>query len=508
MTTLGKIPSSGLTRLSTVKCPPGLWITQVSGVTNPNGATGVEITCSNGVKSARYGAQQGNAFSFNDPAGLYVAGEASTRGNYVYRIGPNASQTFGPDGPTNPNVWANITCGDRQRLAGFNAYYDDAAIKYIQNPQCITPTVYVPPAPPAPVKQSCASGQVINKVTSCVDSTGKLIGARFGCTDYTYLPWIGKSAGCTAKLNTSTGYGDLRGLPMGPNVDSAAKTCPAGQAYNTVTIDPTTLHITPSACAAIPVNPPQLPVSYQQLYNCPAGTFVDKINTANSTTGLGMKFTCGSPPNITPPTRSSTDIMTSQWYGPKTGIVAQNTKDWGYDQVDYTVDSKLGVTSLTVNGQTLGSKIGASNHFGCPAGQIVTGVNSTWVPEQTKRISFLCSAPPYKPADIPIDITPIPLPAELPPTDPGPIVHDPTSAASTPPEPIPAPQPEPIAIPSYEPVPDYSVTVPTLNLQSSANTYILLMFFVILVAVAVFLAIRYRASRSAVQNQPNTEQKK
>src|SRR5882762_8249543 len=99
MATLGNIAYAPPQTTRAFKCPPGLWINKISGVTNPNGALGLEIVCSDNKPTfGRLGATGGNPYSFDSPVGIYATG-GSTGSGYVSSIGPNQTTQFGPKGP-------------------------------------------------------------------------------------------------------------------------------------------------------------------------------------------------------------------------------------------------------------------------------------------------------------------------------------------------------------------------------------------------------------------------
>lgn len=493
---LGKIPVSGQTKLTPVTAPPGLWITKITGMTNPSGATGIQATWSNGKTSNYCGARTGNPYTIDNPTSLYVTG-GTTNSGYASSVGTSSTTQFGPVGK---KIWANKVCGAGQKLSGFSVYGNDASIYNIQNPTCMTPAIPTPPAPPAPKVQSCAPGQVITKITTYKDPAGKIIGMRYGCSDNTYLPWVGASTGGTAKLETTeTGWGsNVLTTAMAPNIVTPLVACQTGYAYNTVTIDPS-LKVAFSKPTQIPPPQPVPVVSYAQNYTCPSNGFINRIDSKNATTGLGLQFICGTSDGVT---MGVNGTKQSIWYGPKVGISGSNTTSLGYDQIDWTTDATQGVTSITTLGAVQGSKKGASSTFQCPKGQILNGVIGKWTDSGIQSLGFKCTTPPYKvPDPEPTDSIVVPPPATtvVTPTPPA-TIPDPTGASDLPS--VIEVTPPVVEPPQVTTVPDYTVVVPPLNLTSNANTYIMILIFLIVVAVAVVIGVKIMATKPTNLQRP------
>ncbi len=499
MTSLGKIPSAGTQKLTAFTCPPGAYITQLKGVSNANGAMGLQATCS-GVglpttNSSWWGTQQGDPFVFSDPSGMpgvYATGSKKPP-QYTSSVGPTQTAALGVKGP---EVWANMVCPAGAKLSGWTVTADDARILSLQNAKCIVPPVPAPPPAPQPSTQSCPKGEVINRVSAYVDAGGNLIGSRFGCTNSaSWLPWLGASKGGTAKL-TDGPLRDVRGVKGFEKVALLGQTspCSADSAFNTVQVEfGAPPKVTPSKCTVMPVIIPVVPpeTNSSQYKVCPTGSYINAVDTRSGTTGLGMMFTCG-------PKGTSPAAYTTSQFGPRVGIAGHAEAEFGYGQVDYTVDSAQGVTSLTMLGNTLGSKVGTARTFSCPAGQIINGVTGNWSPQKTTNLTFFCAPPPYKVADVPVEAPiPVPLPEDVLPTPPPPIVADPTVPPAVPPEPEVISVEPPMYVP--EPIPDYTVTVPTLDLTSNTNAIIIFLFFLVMVAIAVLVVSRYRRAVTVPQ---------
>lgn len=501
---LGRIPSSGQVKLTPVTAPPGTWITKITGFTNPSGATGIQATYSNGKTSNWCGAKTGDPYSFYNPTSFYATG-GTTYAGYTSSVGPSSSIQFGPVGG---KVWANRVCGAGQKLSGFTVYGNDASIYNIQGPACMTPPgPPPPPPPPVPKVQSCAPGQVISKVVTFKDATGKIIGMRYACSDQVYLPWVGSSSGGKVTIQDSAtgGYGaDIVKTAMGPNIVTPLVACPSGQAYNTITIDTTNMKVTPSKPTPIPPPQPTPVVSYSQYYTCPTGGFVNKIDSKNSSSGLGLQFTCGSAPDVVMGVNAAKQ---SAWYGTRTGIDGTNSTPLGYDQIAWTTDPTQGVTSITTLGAIQGSTRGSPSSFQCPTGQIINGVLGKWTTGGIQSLSFRCINPPYKVPTVTSDPVPVRVPEDSlnPPvvTPPPPPVPDPTGASDSPvitPPVYVAPE-----LPPMEPIPDYTVNVPQLDLTSDANTYIMILVFLIVIAVAVLIGVKIIGMGKPTPTAPRTQ---